>query len=107
MSDELKPLGCASNIGSKASGVVGKSGEYVDPVTYAAPRASAWTSPGLSAFAPPRRVPYIRLSPPGDSFVTKPSSLEGSPLKVVSNAPGVVGKSGDDVEPVTNAAPAW
>jgi hypothetical protein len=47
---------------------------------------------------PPRYVEYARAAPLASSFVTKASF---SPLKVVSKAPTVVGKSAESVLPVT------
>jgi len=51
----------------------------------------------------PRKVEYSR-APLASSFVTK--ALSSSSLKVVSKAPGVVGKSVEVVAPVTEALPA-
>jgi hypothetical protein len=49
-------------------------------------------------------VEYMRAEPLGFSFVTNVSYCEV--LRVVSNAPGVVGKSPPLVRPVTYALPA-
>ncbi|MHC4850613.1 MAG: hypothetical protein ACYTF5_01220 [Planctomycetota bacterium] len=48
------------------------------------------------------KVDHTRPEPEGESRATKKSWL---PLKVVSKAPVVVGKSADPVDPVTVAAP--
>src|SRR2546427_3316781 len=57
----------------------------------------------MSCITPPRKVEYNRPVPVLFSFATNASDV---PLKVVSNAVAVVGKSADRVSPVTNASPA-
>src|SRR5688572_9554002 len=78
---------------SKAPGVVGKSAERVHPTTVAAPCASRAMAPIVSEVAPPRNVDQVRLEPVGDSRRTNKSPELAPPLKLVSKAPGVVGKS--------------
>src|SRR5262245_28332597 len=89
-------------LSAKAPEVVGKFLERVNPVTYARPAASSAIAVPQSSPLPPRNVEYRRLAPDGSSLTTKASPLPAMvPLKVWSNAPGVVGKVGEFVSPVT------
>jgi hypothetical protein len=56
--------------------------------------------PTESEAAPPRNVEYTSFEPVAFNFVTNTSK---SPFAVVSNAPGVVGKSSELVLPITYA----
>ena len=67
------------------------------PASHALPAGSSTIAPAESVPLPPIRVEYTSAEPAALSFVTKPSL----PFGVVSKAPGVVGKSAEDVEPET------
>src|SRR5438445_5957264 len=85
---------------SRAPGVTGKSGEFVSAVTYALPDASTASdvAPSPCQTLPPRRVDQVRELPFDTSLVTKTAE---PPLRVVSNAPVVTGKSEEFVWPAT------
>src|SRR6266511_2561307 len=87
---------------SKAPGVVGKSVEQVLPVTYTAPSTDNANPSTRSQMLPPRKVLYTNERPDGSSLVMNPSP----PAYVVSNAPGVVGKSCEAVRPPTYTDPS-
>jgi len=59
------------NVVSKAPGVVGKSEEKVDPVTYVAPSGPTTRSVAVSVSLPPRNVPYSRPFP-AEGFLLSP-----------------------------------
>src|SRR5881396_2428053 len=58
-----------------------------------------------SLAVPPRNVEYRSSAPVGLSSETKTSFRAPPPLNVVSNAPGVVGKSDEFVQPVMTGSP--
>ena len=72
------------------------------------PAASIAKSSPKSLFEPPTNVEKTSAEPAGLSLVANRSkrSSNAPPLCVVSNAPGVVGKPAERVEPPTNALPA-
>src|SRR6266508_2693174 len=72
---------------------------------YAFPDASKATAFPQSLAVPPRNVEYRSSAPVGLSFETKASFRAPPPLNVVSNAPGVVGKSEEFVHPVMTGSP--
>jgi hypothetical protein len=96
------PSSVPARVGSTAPGVIGKRA-VVTPVTYALPEALiAMASPLVLPPSPPRYVEYSSALPAGFSFVTNALPM---PLALVSNAPDVVGKSGEPVRPVRYALP--
>src|SRR6185503_1354437 len=86
-----------------APAVVGKLGELVSPVTYAAPVESTAIAFAWSLLLVPRNVEYCFVVAVALSFVTQPSCVP--PRNVVWYAPAVVGKPTPSVEPVTYTAP--
>src|SRR2546422_451476 len=96
------------NVVLNAPGVVGKSADAVDPVTYAFPALSMAMAPAKSIPLPPRNVEYTRVEPVASSFVTKTSGANrgGPRLCDRSTARGVVEKPVDSAPPVTSAGPA-
>src|SRR5262245_32401501 len=82
---------------SKAPAVTGKSAEFVGPVIQALKEASSAMPDAPSLFEPPITVENNRPDPMEFSLVTNTSLKSG----VVSNAPGVVGKSAEPVPPET------
>src|SRR3954451_2805672 len=88
---------------------VGRSGERVAPITYAAPARSTAIPPLVSPFDPPRYVPYTSLRPLALSFATKASVAHGTSetqrVRNESCSALRVGKSRESVLPVTNACP--
>ena len=96
---------------SDAPGVVGKSAEIVSPATYAVPEASTAIPAAVSQpCAPPRKVAYSRVVPPGPSFATNASEhrpkASQPPLYVGSAADGVAGKSTESAYPATYTLPS-
>src|SRR5262245_10544209 len=89
---------------SDASALTGKSADDVPPANQALPAGSSTMPPTESFALPPMSVEYTSADPVGLNLVTKPSPLLAS--GVVSNAPGVVGKFGEEVPPATDALPA-
>src|SRR3954471_19511810 len=88
---------------------VGKSGDRVVPVTYAAPARSTATPPLVSPFVPPRYVEYASSRPLVESCATNASVGHGASethrlRKWPWSAPRV-GKSLESVLPVTTACP--
>src|SRR5262249_29226333 len=93
--------------GSAAPRVIGKSTDFVTPVTYAAPRALSTAMPfPQSALLPPRYVEYTSAVPSELSSVTNASwqSWLEQP-GIICGAPVVVEKPPASVSPVTNAFP--
>src|SRR3954470_12393646 len=89
-------------VASAASAETGKSVDVVPAESQASPAGSSTMPPIESVALPPIAVEYTSAEPAGLSLVTEPSLPSG----VVSNAPGLVGKLGEDVPPVTYTLPA-
>ena len=94
-----RPLGVVSN----APGVAGKSLDVVVPATEMLPIGSTAKDDPVSFELPPRNVDHSKVPPPAAIFVMKTSL---PPFAVVSKAPEIVGKSVEDVPPVTKTLPA-
>ena len=90
------------NVESGAPAVIGKSAELVPPVSQALPAASSTTALNESKSDPPTNVENTSADPAALNLARKASPL----LKVLSYAPGVVGKFADGVLPATKALPA-
>ena len=96
-----------SGPGWNALGVVGNSGEYVTPPTYALPLAStAMASPAsgtelFDALVIPDTVPDQTRAEPVVFNLAMKTPLPDEPISLICTAPGVTGKSSDCVVPVT------
>jgi hypothetical protein len=88
-------------LASAASPVTGKSNELVAPVSQELPSVSTRTALAPSFEEPPSTVEKISADPEGLRRVRNASLPSG----VVSNTPGVVGKSSDPAPPATYALP--
>src|SRR5215467_6132508 len=84
-------------LGTGAPGVVGKSNEPVNPVTYTSPTASTAMPRPLSKSPPPRYVENASAVPVEFSIVTNASK---APWRTLWRVPVVVGKFGEPVKPV-------
>src|SRR5262244_2248936 len=94
LNSEMKPSATPLKVVCIAPAVTGKAAELVVPVIHTLPAASGATP---AAPAPPSSVDHSTCEAVGFSLVTNASF----PVAVVSNAPGVVGKSSDPVPPET------
>jgi hypothetical protein len=90
------------NAGWKTPEVVGKSGESVSPATTMSPpgRIARARPMSICVVAPPRNVDHVSPLPSPFIRSAKAWELPTNPGIVVEKAPGLVGKSLDDVEPV-------